>query len=146
MSHWRSGWLKLSVNPFSPRTSIASRVVHPRAPAAVPAVAQCRSKILEVLPYPEIKHAQHVRKLHAGRSLRVTAADAPRRTGKPGLRDAERALLGLWRVQADSLRKHLEQAPTPARLHELVTADVRRAARLIDTGLRAFATTAHLPR
>ncbi len=51
---------------------------------------------------------------------------------------AARALLGLWRVQADSLRKHLDQAPTAARLHELVTADVRRAARLIDTGLRTF--------
>jgi hypothetical protein len=52
---------------------------------------------------------------------------------------AARALLGLWRVQADSLRKHLEQAPTSARLHELVTADVRRAAQLIDAGLRTFA-------
>ena len=52
---------------------------------------------------------------------------------------AARALLGLWRVQADSLRKHLDQAPTTARLNELVTADVRRAARLIDTGLRTFA-------
>jgi hypothetical protein len=51
---------------------------------------------------------------------------------------AARALLGLWRVQAESLRRHLDHAPTPSRLHELVTADVRRAARLIDTGLRAF--------
>jgi hypothetical protein len=52
---------------------------------------------------------------------------------------AARALLGLWRVQADSLRRHLDRAATPALLHEQVTADVRRAARLIDTGLRAFA-------
>jgi len=55
---------------------------------------------------------------------------------------AARALLGLWRVQADSLRKHLDSAPTSARLHELVTADVRRAAHLIDTGLHAFAALA----
>jgi hypothetical protein len=41
--------------------------------------------------------------------------------------------------QADSLRRHLERAATPALLHEQVTADVRRAARLIDTGLRTFA-------
>jgi hypothetical protein len=34
---------------------------------------------------------------------------------------------------------HLDSAATPALLHEQVTADVRRAARLIDTGLRAFA-------
>jgi AcrR family transcriptional regulator len=52
---------------------------------------------------------------------------------------AARALLGLWRVQADSLRRHLDVAPTPTRLRELVTADVRRAAHLVDTGLRTFA-------
>jgi len=45
-------------------------------------------------------------------------------------------------VQADSLRRHLDRAATPALLHDSVTADVRRAARLIDTGLRAFATPA----
>ena len=50
-----------------------------------------------------------------------------------------RALLGLWHVQADSLRMHLDRAATPTLLHERVTADVHRAARLIDTGLRAFA-------
>jgi hypothetical protein len=53
-----------------------------------------------------------------------------------------RALLGLWHVQADSLRRHLDRAATPALLHDLVTADVHRAARLIDTGLRAFAAPA----
>src|SRR6185437_11856889 len=62
-----------------------------------------------------------------------TAADAP----EPQI--AARALLGLWRVQADSLRRHLDRAATPALLREQVTADVRRAARLIDTGLRGFA-------
>jgi AcrR family transcriptional regulator len=62
-----------------------------------------------------------------------TAADAP----EPQI--AARALLGLWRVQADSLRRHLDRAATPALLHERVTADVRRAARLIDAGLRTFA-------
>ena len=51
---------------------------------------------------------------------------------------AARALLGLWQVQAQSLRAHLNGAHPPARLRELVTADVRRAARLIDTGLRSF--------
>jgi hypothetical protein len=37
-----------------------------------------------------------------------------------------RALLGLWHLQADSLRRHLDYAATPALLHELVTADVHR--------------------
>lgn len=52
---------------------------------------------------------------------------------------AARALLGLWHVQADSLRKHLDESLAPARIHELVTADVRRAAQLIDAGLHSFA-------
>jgi AcrR family transcriptional regulator len=72
----------------------------------------------------------------------VLAARAGMTPDDPEPQIAARALLGLWRVQADSLRKHLEQAPTAARLRELVTADVGRAARLIDTGLRAFATAA----
>ena len=74
----------------------------------------------------------------------VLAARAGMTPDDPEPQIAARALLGLWRVQADSLRKHLEQAPTSGRLHELVTADVRRAAQLIDTGLRAFATPAPL--
>jgi AcrR family transcriptional regulator len=74
----------------------------------------------------------------------VLAARAGMTPDDPEPQIAARALLGLWRVQADSLRKHLEQAPTSARLHELVTADVRRAAQLIDTGLRAFAAPAPL--
>ena len=52
---------------------------------------------------------------------------------------AARALLGLWHVQADSLRRHLDSAATPALLREQVTADVRRAASLIDSGLGTFA-------
>ena len=75
----------------------------------------------------------------------VLAARAGTTSDDPEAQIAARALLGLWRVQADSLRKHLDQAPTAARLHELVTADVRRAARLIETGLRAFPSSAHPP-
>jgi len=48
----------------------------------------------------------------------------------------------LWRVQADSLRKHLTQAEGAARVRAQVSADVRRAARLIDAGLHGFAATA----
>ena len=50
---------------------------------------------------------------------------------------AARALLGLWHIQAESLRKHLDGAPE--RVRELVTADVRRAAWLIENGLGMFA-------
>ena len=76
----------------------------------------------------------------------VLAARAGMTPDDPEPQIAARALLGLWRVQGDSLRRHLEQAATSARLRELVTADVRRAAQLIDNGLRAFATTAPLAR
>jgi AcrR family transcriptional regulator len=72
----------------------------------------------------------------------IMAARAGMTADDPEPQIAARVLLGLWRVQADSLRKHLDSAPTSARLHELVTADVRRAAHLIDTGLRAFAALA----
>jgi hypothetical protein len=61
-------------------------------------------------------------------------------TGDPEPQIAARALLGLWHVQADSLRHHLHGSPAAGQVHKLVTADVRRAARLIDTGLRSFAS------
>jgi hypothetical protein len=54
---------------------------------------------------------------------------------------AARALLGLWRVQAESLRRHLDDAAAPVGLRELVTADVARAARLVCSGLRTFAVS-----
>src|SRR5215471_17324526 len=72
-------------------------------------------------------------------ATQVLAARAGMSTGDPEPQIAARALLGLWHVQADSLRKHLHGSTAPARIHELVTADVRRAAQLIDTGLRSFA-------
>lgn len=51
---------------------------------------------------------------------------------------AARALLGLWHVQAASLRRHLDGSCTPAQVHDAVAADVRRAARIIEPGLNAF--------
>jgi AcrR family transcriptional regulator len=72
-------------------------------------------------------------------ATQILAARAGMSTADPEPQIAARALLGLWRVQGDSLRRHLRGSPAPARLHELVTADVRRAAHLIDTGLRSFA-------
>jgi AcrR family transcriptional regulator len=69
----------------------------------------------------------------------ILAARAGMTADDPEPQIAARALLGLWRVQADSLRRHLDNAATPALVHEQVSADVRRAARLIDTGLGMFA-------
>src|SRR5256885_1197073 len=53
---------------------------------------------------------------------------------------AATALLGLWRIQSQALRKHLAGDHTPAQRHEAVSAEVQRAARLIDSGLRSFCT------
>ncbi len=52
---------------------------------------------------------------------------------------AATALLGLWRIQFQALAKYLDGTRTPAQVHQAVTADVRRAAQLIDTGLSSFA-------
>ena len=70
----------------------------------------------------------------------ILAARAGMQPDDPEPQIAARALLGLWHVQAESLRKHLNGAP--GRVHQMVTADVRRAARLIDSGLRSFAARA----
>ncbi|HEY6786113.1 MAG TPA: TetR family transcriptional regulator [Trebonia sp.] len=51
---------------------------------------------------------------------------------------AAAALLGLWRIQSQSLSRCLDGTRTPAQINEAVTADVRRAARLIDTGLASL--------
>jgi AcrR family transcriptional regulator len=52
---------------------------------------------------------------------------------------AATALLGLWRVQFQALGRYLDGTRTPAELHQAVSADVRRAARLIGTGLNSSA-------
>jgi AcrR family transcriptional regulator len=70
-------------------------------------------------------------------ATQILAERAAMSASDPEPQIASRALLGLWRVQAESLRTHLDAGP--ARLHDLVMSDVRRAARLIDAGLRSFA-------
>jgi AcrR family transcriptional regulator len=52
---------------------------------------------------------------------------------------AATALLGLWRIQFRSLSKYLDGTRTPAQVHQAVTADIHRAAQLIDAGLSSFA-------
>ena len=51
---------------------------------------------------------------------------------------AATALLGLWQVQFRSLKKYLDGTRTPAQVRAAVTAEVQRAARLLDTGLWPF--------
>jgi AcrR family transcriptional regulator len=69
----------------------------------------------------------------------ILAARAGLSPDDPEPQIAARALLGLWHIQAQSLRKHLAATPLD-RLHEEVTADVRRAAHLIGLGLDSLET------
>jgi AcrR family transcriptional regulator len=51
---------------------------------------------------------------------------------------AAAALLGLWRVQFHSLRRHMRADSTLNQIHQAVTTDVRRAAALLKVGLPSF--------
>ncbi|MEY9929727.1 AcrR family transcriptional regulator [Catenulispora sp. GP43] len=53
---------------------------------------------------------------------------------------AATALVGLWSVQVNSSCAHLNGQRNPAQVRDEVTAEVRRAAQLLATGLAAFAT------
>jgi AcrR family transcriptional regulator len=55
--------------------------------------------------------------------------------GDPEPQITATALLGLWRIQFLSLSKHLDGTRTAAQIHQAVTSDVLRAARLIRAGL-----------
>ena len=48
------------------------------------------------------------------------------------------AIMGLWRVQFRSMHRYADEWRTPAEVQSLVISDVRRAARLIDSGVWAF--------
>jgi hypothetical protein len=49
-------------------------------------------------------------------------------------------LLGLWPIQFRALGRYLKDTMlAPEQLHAALTADVERAARLIETGLSTFA-------
>jgi AcrR family transcriptional regulator len=58
--------------------------------------------------------------------------------GDPEPQIVATALLGLWRIQFRALSKYLDGTRTPAEVHQAVSAEVNRAAQLIDTGLRSF--------
>jgi len=68
----------------------------------------------------------------------VLAARAGLSPDDPELQITATALLGLWQIQFNSLSRHLDGTRTPAQIHEAVSDDVRRAAGLIDKGLRSL--------
>jgi hypothetical protein len=68
----------------------------------------------------------------------ILAGRAGMRADDPEPQIAATALLGLWRVQYRALPRYLDGIRTPAEVHQAVTADVQRAARLINSGLDSF--------
>jgi AcrR family transcriptional regulator len=68
----------------------------------------------------------------------VLAGQGGMRADDPEPQIMATALLGLWRIQFLSLSKYLDGGRTPAQVHQAVTADVHRAAWLIDAGLNSL--------
>ncbi|OIV36601.1 TetR family transcriptional regulator [Mangrovactinospora gilvigrisea] len=79
----------------------------------------------------------------ADQQVAVAAEALARRTGTrpddPEPQIAATALLALWPIQFRALRTHLNRTGTFEELHDAVSADVRRAAHLIETGLNSLA-------
>jgi len=73
----------------------------------------------------------------------ILADRAQMRADDPEPQITATALVGLWHVQFRALSKYLDGNRTPAQVHQAVTADVHRAAALINAGLRSF-TMAHI--
>jgi AcrR family transcriptional regulator len=80
------------------------------------------------------------------RLIAVAAEVLAGRTGRdpadPEPQIAANALLGLWRVQFRGMAAYLDETRTSAEVQLAVTADVRRAANLIEAGLATFPTSA----
>jgi AcrR family transcriptional regulator len=68
----------------------------------------------------------------------VLASRAGMSPDDPEPQIAAAALLGLWRVQYQALPRYLDGTRAPAQVRQAVSADVRRAARLVGTGLNSF--------
>ena len=89
---------------------------------------------------PSLRAAQHDM---MDRLVQVTAEAMASRAGlspdDPEPQIAAHAILGLWRIQYQALRRYCDGLETPDDIYAKVTAEVRRAARLIDSGLWSFA-------
>ena len=76
------------------------------------------------------------------RLVQVAAESMATRAGvnpdDPEPQIAAHAILGLWRVEFQALNKYSDGTRTGAQIRDTVMAEIRRAARLIDTGLWSF--------
>jgi hypothetical protein len=71
----------------------------------------------------------------AAEAMAARAAVDP---GDPEPQIAAHALAGLWQVQLQAMHRYADGTRSGAEVRDAVIADVRRAARLIDTGLWSF--------
>jgi AcrR family transcriptional regulator len=96
---------------------------------------------------PSLRAYQHdMTGLLVAAAAEALAARAGLDAADPEAQIAASALLGLWPIQFQALGRHLAQALGPELVHAAVTADVERAARLIDGGLSSFdVVAAHVP-
>jgi hypothetical protein len=88
-------------------------------------------------PALQAHHRNMLRRMTA-EACEILADRAGLDPADPEPRIAAAALLGLWSVQVSSSLRHLDGRRSPAKVRAAVTADVRRAARLLETGLAAF--------
>jgi AcrR family transcriptional regulator len=79
-------------------------------------------------------------------AAQAMAARAELSVDEPEVQIAAQAILGLWRIQFAALRRYVADGATPLDgLSDKITADVRRAARLIDSGLWTFSSAVATP-
>jgi AcrR family transcriptional regulator len=71
-------------------------------------------------------------------AARVLAARAALSADDPEPQIAATALLGLWKIQLSGLGRYADGTRTPEQIRLAITADVRAAARVIESGLGSF--------
>lgn len=90
---------------------------------------------------PALRAAQGDMMIRLTRELAVTLAE---RIGvspdEPEPQIAAHAILGLWQVQGRSMRRHVAESASLREVRDKVEDDVRRAARLLESGLWSFGT------
>jgi AcrR family transcriptional regulator len=88
---------------------------------------------------PSLRAAQHEM---MDRLIEVAAAAMAERARidpeEPEPLIAANAIMGLWRVHYTAMHKYADGKYSPSEMKDLVIAEVKRAARLIDTGLWSF--------
>jgi AcrR family transcriptional regulator len=109
-------------------------------PVQAAAQIQCFGTLIQATPSLRA-HQSDMMDQFVAIAAAILAERAAMSPDDPEPQIAATALLGLWRIQFQALSKYLNGTRTPTQVHQAVTADVRRAAQLIDTGLSSFAAS-----